>query len=78
MKRETKSRLDISGKQLEDLKPGDRVVFSTSGKYNPGFNTTNTYEGTIRFRTASGHWMIGTDSGKCAVIPTDHIERIVS
>lgn len=62
---------------LEDLKPGDRVTFSTSGKYNPGFHTTDTYEGVIRFKTASGHWMIGTDGGECAVVPTRHIEKLI-
>lgn len=62
---------------LSNLKPGDRIRFSTSGKYNPGFNTTHTYTGTIRFRTASGHWMVGTDDEQCAVIPTEHVEELL-
>lgn len=60
---------------FDDLRVGDTVEFSTSGKYNPGFHATEKYVGCVE-------WIKGSEcaikTGKeIAVVLIKHIERVV-
>lgn len=60
---------------FDDLKVGDTVEFSTSGKYNPGFHTTETYVGCVEWIKGS-ECAIKTGNGM-AVVLIKHVERVV-
>lgn len=60
---------------FEDLKVGDTVEFSTSGKYNPGFHSTEKYVGCVEWIKGSG-CAIKTGKGM-AVVLIKHVERVV-
>lgn len=60
---------------FDDLKVGDTVEFSTSGKYNPGFHATEKYVGCVEWIKGS-ECAIKTSKG-VAVVLIKHIERIV-
>lgn len=57
------------------LEPGMKVVFSTSGKYNPGFHSSNSYEGII-IRQSGHKWVVEVDGIGQAIIPAKHVEKI--
>lgn len=60
---------------FDDLKVGDTVEFSTSGKYNPGFHATEKYVGCVEWIKGS-ECAIKTGNGM-AVVLIKHIERVV-
>ena len=60
---------------FDDLKVGDTVEFSTSGKYNPGFHSTEKYVGCVEWIKGS-ECAIKTGKGM-AVVLIKHIERVV-
>lgn len=60
---------------FNDLKVGDTVEFSTSGKYNPGFHATEKYVGCVEWIKGS-ECAIKTGKG-IAVVLIKHIERVV-
>ena len=60
---------------FDDLKVGDTVEFSTSGKYNPGFHATEKYVGCVEWIKGS-ECAIKTGKGM-AVVLIKHIERVV-
>lgn len=60
---------------FDDLKVGDTVEFSTSGKYNPGFHPTEKYVGCVEWIKGS-ECAIKTGNGM-AVVLIKHIERVV-
>lgn len=60
---------------FEDLKVGNTVEFSTSGKYNPGFHSTEKYVGCVEWIKGS-ECAIKTGKG-IAVVLIKHIERVV-
>ena len=60
---------------FDDLKVGDTVEFSTSGKYNPGFHATEKYVGCVEWIKGS-ECAIKTGKG-IAVVLIKHVERIV-
>lgn len=60
---------------FEDLKVGDTVEFSTSGKYNPGFHSTEKYVGCVEWIKGS-ECAIKTGKG-IAVVLIKHVERVV-
>lgn len=60
---------------FDDLKVGDTVEFTTSGKYNPGFHTTETYVGCVEWIKGS-ECAIKTGNGM-AVVLIKHVERVV-
>lgn len=60
---------------FEDLKVGDTVEFSTSGKYNPGFHSTEKYVGCVEWIKGS-ECAIKTGKGM-AVVLIKHVERVV-
>ena len=60
---------------FEDLKVGDTVEFSTSGKYNPGFHSTERYVGCVEWIKGS-ECAIKTGKGM-AVVLIKHVERVV-
>lgn len=60
---------------FDDLKVGDTVEFSTSGKYNPGFHATEKYVGCVEWIKGS-ECAIKTGKG-IAVVLIKHIERVV-
>ena len=60
---------------FDDLKVGDTVEFSTSGKYNPGFHATETYVGCVEWIKGS-ECAIKTGKG-IAVVLIKHVERVV-
>lgn len=65
-------------KKVEDnLKVGSVIEFSTAGKYNPGFHTTNKYTGEVVGRSGNDIYVQVKDVGS-AVIPIKHIEMIIS
>lgn len=57
----------------DNIEVGDTVEFSTSGKYNPGFHSTETYTGKVEW-ISYGRYCIKTDSGT-AVVPLTHIGK---
>lgn len=59
-----------------DIKIGSVVEFSTSGKYNPGFHSTERYIGKIT-GVINGKWMVEVDNVGRALIPSKHIERLI-
>lgn len=59
----------------EDLKVGCKIQFSTSGKYNPGFSTCNTYVGTV-MKLYNDECMVKTEK-RIAFIKYKHIEKIL-
>lgn len=59
----------------EDLKTGCKIQFSTSGKYNPGFSTFNTYVGTV-MKLYDDECMVKTEK-RIAFIKYKHIEKIL-
>lgn len=60
---------------FDDLKVGNTVEFSTSGKYNPGFHSTEKYVGCVEWIKGS-ECAIKTGNGM-AVVLIKHIERVV-
>ena len=60
---------------FDDLKVGDTVEFSTSGKYNPGFHATEKYVGCVEWIKGS-ECAIKTGKG-IAVVLIKHVERVV-
>lgn len=60
---------------FNDLKVGDTVEFSTSGKYNPGFHATEKYVGCVEWIKGS-ECAIKTGKG-IAVVLIKHVERVV-
>lgn len=60
---------------FDDLKVGDTVEFSTSGKYNPGFHATEKYVGCVEWIKGS-ECAIKTGKGM-AVVLIKHVERVV-
>lgn len=60
---------------FDDLRVGDTVEFSTSGKYNPGFHATEKYVGCVKWIKGS-ECAIKTGKG-IAVVLIKHIERVV-
>ena len=60
---------------FDDLRVGDTVEFSTSGKYNPGFHATEKYVGCVEWIKGS-ECAIKTGKG-IAVVLIKHIERVV-
>lgn len=60
---------------FDDLEVGDTVEFTTSGKYNPGFHTTETYVGCVEWIKGS-ECAIKTGKG-IAVVLIKHVERVV-
>lgn len=60
---------------FDDLKVGDTVEFSTSGKYNPGFHATEKYVGCVEWIRGS-ECAIKTGNG-IAVVLIKHVERVV-
>lgn len=60
---------------FDDLKVGDTVEFSTSGKYNPRFHTTEKYVGCVEWIKGS-ECAIKTGKG-IAVVLIKHVERVV-
>lgn len=60
---------------FDDLKVGDTVEFSTSGKYNPGFHVTETYVGCVEWIKGS-ECAIKTGKG-IVVVLIKHVERVV-
>lgn len=54
---------------------GNTVEFSTSGKYNPGFHSTEKYVGCVEWIKGS-ECAIKTGNGM-AVVLIKHIERVV-
>lgn len=61
---------------FESVKVGDTVGFSTSGKYNPGFTSTETYIGCVERITDKGKYFIKSN-GEIAIVPLKHIERVI-
>lgn len=61
---------------FEKVKEGDTVEFSTSGKYNPGFHSTETYIGSAERVTWRGEYCVKSN-GRIAVVPLKHIERVI-
>lgn len=59
----------------DDIKVGDIVEFSTSGKYNPGFHTTDTYTGVVT-KEDDGRYWIRTERGT-AIVPRKHIDKVL-
>lgn len=59
----------------DDLKIGNVVQFSTSGKYNPGFSTCNQYVGTVK-KLLDDECMVKTDK-RIAFIKYEHIEKVI-
>lgn len=57
------------------IQPGNTVEFSTSGKYNPGFHSTEKYVGCVEWIKGS-ECAIKTGNGM-AVVLIKHIERVV-
>lgn len=62
---------------FEGIKVGDRVIFSTTWKYNPGFHSTQTYVGTVLFVDDDKVW-IECDNFKKAIVKIKHIEEVLS
>lgn len=60
---------------FDDLRVGDTVEFSTSGKYNPGFHATEKYVGCVEWIRGS-ECAIKTGNG-IAVVLIKHVERVV-
>lgn len=60
---------------FDDLKVGDTVEFSISGKYNPGFHSTETYIGCVEWIKGS-ECAIRTSKGR-TVVSIKHVERVV-
>lgn len=60
---------------FDDLKVGDTVEFSTSGKYNPGFHATEKYVGCVEWIRGS-KCAIKTGNG-IAVVLIKHVERVI-
>lgn len=58
------------------VKVGDTVEFSTSGKYNPGFHSTEKYIGIVERITWRGEYCIKTGRG-IAIVGLKHIERVL-
>lgn len=61
---------------FEEVKVGDTVEFSTSGRYNSGFVSTETYIGKVDHTTWRGEYCIKSN-GNIAVVPLKHIERVI-
>lgn len=61
---------------FEEVKVGDTVEFSTSGRYNPGFVSTEKYIGKVDHTTWRGEYCIESNGG-IAVVPLKHIERVL-
>lgn len=57
---------------------GSVVEFSTSGKYNPGFHTTEKYVGTVLRMSGDGCIVVAVDDVGQAIIPIKHVERVIS
>lgn len=60
---------------FDDLKVGDTVEFSTSGKYNPRFHATEKYVGCVEWIKGS-ECAIKTGKG-IAVVLIKHVERVI-
>lgn len=60
----------------ENVKIGDVVKFSTAGKYNKGFHTTNTYIGEVIRDFGDGDFHIRCREG-VACVPAKHIDCVV-
>lgn len=61
---------------FDTVRVGDTVEFSTSGKYNPGFHSTEKYIGMVDRITWRGEYCIKTGKG-VAVVNLKHIERVL-
>lgn len=55
---------------------GQQVVFSTSGKYNPGFHATEAYRGKVVGLTDGGLFVRENRKGRIACIKYKHLEEI--
>lgn len=62
---------------FEKVEVGDKVEFSTSGKYNPGYHATNTYEGVVERVDDQHKCAVRSYDNKKAFIPMKHIEKIL-
>lgn len=63
--------------QIRDLiSIGQEVVFSTSGKYNPGFHATEVYSGKVVGITDGGLFVREQNRGRIAHIRYKHIEEV--
>lgn len=60
---------------FEDIKEGDTVEFSTSGKYNPGFHATEKYIGIVEKLTGEDVTVKCKD--RKAIVKLKHIERVI-
>lgn len=62
----------------EVYEEGDMVVFHTSGKYNPGYSTTETYVGELQYLSDDAiHWKIKVEGKRPAFVRQEHIEGVV-
>lgn len=60
-----------------EIKVGDIVEFSTSGKYNPGFHSTFHYKGKVERITEQSKYSIEVEGRGSAIVPIKHIERVL-
>lgn len=61
---------------FDKVEVGDKIKFSTSGKYNPGYQTTDTYDGVVEKIDELQRCVVKSDKKK-AFIPIKHIEEIL-
>lgn len=61
---------------FDKVKVGDTVEFSTSGRYNPGFHSTEKYIGVVERITWRGEYCVKTGRG-IAIVGLKHIERVL-
>lgn len=63
---------------MGDIKIGDKIRFSTAGKYNPGYSTGETYVGVVVGKPFRDDWLhVKVDGMPLASISEDHVEEVL-
>lgn len=63
---------------MDNIKIGDKIRFSTAGKYNPGYSTGETYVGVVVGKPFRDDWLhVKVDGMPLASISEDHVEEVM-